>query len=257
MEQDKSRYGVVYTGSTPPSISENERGMQPIAVRVDLDNETTPLAPTSRINYGNLYTIEHNFKVKPYGVVSRASAAPLMSQFQQVNAQRFGFATQPLPTLREERVPNASPNVPSQGTRRSTNTADARNFLPAQYQQAVARHPVTPAGNTANAQPSRPNAPNVARPMQPNTSAGRPTEPPGFVDGLRQRGFTETQIQAIRGWIEQGKTPQYAMNKSRAMRELHCAPQFGDSIAQAIQQGMSYETAIAQFHARFGSSPGN
>jgi hypothetical protein len=112
MQQDQSQYGLVYTGNAPPQVSDSERGMQAIAIKIDPDNATTPLDPVSRIHYGNLYTVEHNIRVKAYGMVNQASLLPLMSQFRQVNRERIGFSTPPLQTVREDWTPQVITSGP-------------------------------------------------------------------------------------------------------------------------------------------------
>lgn len=102
VQQDQSQYGLVYTGSAPPPVSDSERGMQAIAIRIDPDNATTPIDPMSRVHYGNFYTIEHNIRVKASGLVNRDSLVPLMSQSRYVNGERFGFSMPSLQTVREE-----------------------------------------------------------------------------------------------------------------------------------------------------------
>lgn len=192
MQQDQSQYGLVYTSSTPPEISDSERGMQNIAVRIDPDNATTPLNPMSRIHYGNIYTVQHNIRVKAYGMVNRESVGPLMNQFRQVNGHKLGFCKGPLHTLQEEGTPPESTSGPSVPAQRPT---DHRQLLPPEYQRAMERHPPAAAGLSTATQASRNNAQNVARPPQSN-ALGRATGPvsitrrpaahPPSVETLRQ-----------------------------------------------------------------------
>jgi hypothetical protein len=256
MQQDQSQYGLVYTGSTPPRIANSERYMQATAIRIDPDNATTPLDPASRIHYGNVYTIEHNIKVKAYGMVNQASLGPLMSQFQQVNGHRFGFFTGPLQTLREEWTPPDVTSGPGQTPQRP---ADHRQLLPPQYQRAMERHPRTAAGASPTTQPSRGNAQNAARPPQPNApgrttgpagNTRRPAVQPGSVEDLRQRGYDEAQIRTIRDMISRGVTVPFAMARTSALAQLGCNSEAADRIAQAVQDGIPYPRVIAQYRAR-------
>ncbi|KAK4502650.1 hypothetical protein PRZ48_006076 [Zasmidium cellare] len=81
---------VLYPGRQVPQPTPDElprRGegaMVPTAVRVDPDQPTEKLTPMSRINYGKVYTVEHNVKVKPLGTVSRDSLHALIYQFKAV-----------------------------------------------------------------------------------------------------------------------------------------------------------------------------
>lgn len=255
MQQDQSQYGVVYTGSTPPPISNSERGMQAIAVRIDSDDATTRLDATSRIHYGKLYTVEHNIKVKAYGMVNQASLTPLMSQFHRVNGQRLGFHTAPLQTLREEWTP---PDVTSGPGQTAQRPVDSHQLLPPQYQKAMARHPTAAAGPPTTAQASRSNAPNVSRAPQSNapgrgtgpaSTTRRPAAPPGSVENLRQLGYNEDQVRSIRDMIGRGATAEYAMARTSALAQLGCNSEAANRIAQAVQNGTPYARAIAQYRA--------
>jgi len=256
MQQDQSQYGLVYTGSAPPPVSDSERGMQAIAIRIDPDNATTPLDPMSRIHYGNFYTIEHNIRVKAYGMVNRESLIPLMNQFRQVNGERFGFSAPPLQTVREEWTPPDVTHEPGQTPQRP---ADSRQLLPPQYQRAMERHPPNAAGTPATMQPFRSNAQNVARSPQPNSLGGtssppsstrRPAQPPISDEDLRQRGFDEAQIRSIRDMMGRGLSAQYAMARTSALKQLRCTSEAAHRIAQAVQTGIPYESVIAQYRAR-------
>ncbi|PPJ53031.1 hypothetical protein CBER1_11428 [Cercospora berteroae] len=72
---NKAEHGIVYTDpkTAQPFTGElpqrNEKGMVPIAIRVTPDEQTVKLAAGSRINYGKIYTIEHNVKVARVGMV--------------------------------------------------------------------------------------------------------------------------------------------------------------------------------------------
>lgn len=255
MQQDQSQYGLVYTGSTPPGISESERGMQSTAVRIDPDNLTMPLNSMSRIHYGNIYTIQHNIRVKAYGMVNQASVEPLMSQFRQVNGHKFGFYTGPPQTLQEGRpTPEATagPSIPTQ------RPSDPRQLLEPRYQRAMERHPPTVAGPAATTQLSRNNAQNAARQPQPNapgratgpaTNTRRPAPPPPSVETLRQRGFDEAQIRSIHEMIRRGATAPYAMAKTTALAQLDCTQEAANRIAHAVQNGMPYEAVVSQYRA--------
>jgi len=67
-------------------MSHAEAQLQPIPIRIDLDPGETHfgLDRASRVHYGKLYTIEHNSKVKPFGIVSSTSIHAFTSQFRVV-----------------------------------------------------------------------------------------------------------------------------------------------------------------------------
>lgn len=63
-----------------PRVSSGERPMlSPIRVRPRISGET--MEPMSRLNYGKLYTIEHNLKVEHFGDIHGESLQILMRQF--------------------------------------------------------------------------------------------------------------------------------------------------------------------------------
>lgn len=85
----KSEHGIVYIGEPEPQPLPEEYptrdeggGMFPLAVKIDPD-PGEKLTPQSRINYGKIYTVEHNVKVKSVGYVSKSSYRALQYQFQQ------------------------------------------------------------------------------------------------------------------------------------------------------------------------------
>jgi len=73
--------------------------MQPIAVRIDVDQRSDALDKASRVHYGKHYTIEHNFKVKPFGMVNPGSVQAFNSQFNAVWARMSPQTPQALPTI--------------------------------------------------------------------------------------------------------------------------------------------------------------
>ena len=85
----KSDHSIIHTTKSPPTPFEMERprrdekGMrQPI--RVDSDDRTTALPYLSRLNYGEVYSIDHNIKLKPFGRVNSESREVLLGQFNKV-----------------------------------------------------------------------------------------------------------------------------------------------------------------------------
>lgn len=86
----KFEHGVAYIGKQPPvadpeeSPGPEELGMQPIPVRITPDERSEKLMDMSRINYGKLYTVEHNVKVRNVGTIHPGSKRAFISQFRQV-----------------------------------------------------------------------------------------------------------------------------------------------------------------------------
>ena len=57
--------------------------MMTTAIRIDPFNKNDNLHPASRINYAKTYNIEHNMKVKPYGMVHASSMHYLVRQWTE------------------------------------------------------------------------------------------------------------------------------------------------------------------------------
>jgi hypothetical protein len=64
------------------------------AIRVDVDVKTDKLDDMSRVDFGKVYTIEHNVKVKSLGKVNRDSLQPLLYQLRAVWANTVGISPQ-------------------------------------------------------------------------------------------------------------------------------------------------------------------
>jgi ankyrin repeat protein len=84
---EAQEHAIIYTGREIPSLQAHEllaTGEMPTflpAIRVDPDIPSQQLDPTSRIDFGKAYTIRHDVKVKPFGVVNRISMAALKDSF--------------------------------------------------------------------------------------------------------------------------------------------------------------------------------
>lgn len=89
----KSEHAIIFTGKErpQPSLAElpkrGEAGMQPIPIRVDPDRRDGRLDPMSRLNFGKVYTVEHNVKAESFGAVHREFLPHLIYQWRVVWAQ--------------------------------------------------------------------------------------------------------------------------------------------------------------------------
>lgn len=101
-------HSVVYTGREIPRGKVQTPGLQPESIKVLLDDPTDKLDPESLINYGKVYTIEHNLKVKPFGMVQRDSIQHFTEQFMRVWISRVG--------LRRETKPSSRASLPSRSS---------------------------------------------------------------------------------------------------------------------------------------------
>lgn len=75
----KSEHAIVHTTKTAPEPLPGERPtrgeapMLPQSIRVDVDNKYDKLDSTSRINFGKVYSVEYNIRVRSLGKVNRDS----------------------------------------------------------------------------------------------------------------------------------------------------------------------------------------
>lgn len=87
---NKADHAVVYTGRTEPMVlpseapNPREAGLRPTAIRVDADDPAERLDPTSRIDFGRIYTIAFNTEVKNFGMVNPRSMGALVQTFHEV-----------------------------------------------------------------------------------------------------------------------------------------------------------------------------
>lgn len=85
----KWQHSIIYTGSREPdplpteSPTEGEWGMLS-SIRVKTKSKGDKLNQFSRVNYGKIYTVEHNVKVYDFGDVHKDYIARLRSQWRYV-----------------------------------------------------------------------------------------------------------------------------------------------------------------------------
>jgi len=103
----KHDHSIVYTGAAPPQPRHNElpvgneKGMmEPIGVKTTVHGER--LDKMSRINFGKIYTVEHNVKVYDFGNVKPSSIRLFVLNFEKVwniisdlSSRRFDKAMKP------------------------------------------------------------------------------------------------------------------------------------------------------------------
>lgn len=86
----KSDHTVIFTGKDPPQLhpdehpKQQELGMRPEYIRVKTRSLTDKLSPSSRLNYGKIYTIQHSAPVKAFGRVADNCLGRLESNFRSV-----------------------------------------------------------------------------------------------------------------------------------------------------------------------------
>ncbi|KAK6442486.1 hypothetical protein LTR95_001280 [Oleoguttula sp. CCFEE 5521] len=112
---DASENGIVYTGKSVPAGASRDRGLLKEAIRINPDDPSDKLDAESLIHYGKVYTIEHNIKVKPLGMVHDDSLEPLLRQFREVWVCRVGLpraAQTPAPVPRSAYPQSGSASTP-------------------------------------------------------------------------------------------------------------------------------------------------
>lgn len=114
--------------------------MRPDAIRVNPDDREDLLAPRSRIDYGKVYTIQHNIKVQPYGHVHPASMAALRHQFLNVWLGEAG-AGAVAQSLNEPGPSNT--NEAAQASQRRPSRRESHSTQPASGKSAGAKGSVT------------------------------------------------------------------------------------------------------------------
>lgn len=91
----KSHHSVIYRDSEEPDLLEGEAPqhgeaglLQFIQVKARVENDTMDRA--SRLNYGKMYTVEHNVRVYDFGMVVDKDIPILLAQWKQVLDLTFG-----------------------------------------------------------------------------------------------------------------------------------------------------------------------
>ena len=93
-----------------PTRGDNGQGMRPLAIHVAPDKRDDKLDTMSRIDFGKVSTIQHNIKVKPFGMVTTETLGALVNQFKNV-------------WLRQIEGPRAGPSTKQQGGKAPTTEA--------------------------------------------------------------------------------------------------------------------------------------
>ncbi|KAL3463917.1 hypothetical protein BJX64DRAFT_107627 [Aspergillus heterothallicus] len=76
---DPSKHTIVYMSGTEPRLSPNEPLMPKEPLEVDPTRLDETLHLKSRLNFGKIYTVEHNVKVLPIGEIAKPSMPKFIS----------------------------------------------------------------------------------------------------------------------------------------------------------------------------------
>ncbi|GAB7325646.1 hypothetical protein MBLNU13_g09625t1 [Cladosporium sp. NU13] len=94
----KSDHAVIYAGEQRPFATSaempkrGEAGMQPVSIKVELEDTRDRLDPRARVDFGRRICVQHNIRAKPFGVIDPASMKALQYQFMVVSGQITGFS---------------------------------------------------------------------------------------------------------------------------------------------------------------------
>lgn len=182
--------------------------MVPIPIRVDPDQKTEKLNVMSRINYGKVYTVEHNVKVKSLGTVSRESLQALIYQFRNVWH----------PGVSRQRGLNSIPEQGPSNSRQSVDSSPQGDYNSAY--RALLAHGWTPAQADAV--------------LKQRGKAGTSRENPGSADVEEEDASSDEAEEEADSDDEGTKT-------EKAKQAF--AKWFHDSVHALHQQGHSYEEA--------------
>lgn len=89
----KAAHAVIHTGKKPPALSEKEvpqqgeQGLLQPPIRVDADDPAEKLDELSRVDFGKVYTVEHNVKVRSLGKLNRDSVEPFLEHMESVSSR--------------------------------------------------------------------------------------------------------------------------------------------------------------------------
>ena len=199
----KSDHGIVYTGKQPPwalpteapvrGLGGNmELGMRPVAIRVVADDPSEKLESTMRLDYGTIYTIQHNVKVKRFGKVHDNSMKALLAQFSAVwKTKTDGLSI-------------ASPPETSSGEEEPTRRRDSAHARSSDGGKGYAAH------------------------GEPSASSQRPGEGISERNGSPGQGQVQAQARAyIKHMVSQGYTLEQAKRAAVARQRQQQAEQSG------------------------------
>lgn len=226
LQRNQREHGIIYTGNQAPTRPQYEPDLQPIAIRVDPDKREDKLNILSRVNYGNVYTIEHNLKVKPYGMVNRDSMLPLLAQFGDVwiskVGQRTGQSPQLVQALRPDLYGGRLDAVGSEKTLATPSQSASRPGLTPIQESAYERHaPMATAAHRSGASLPRRRPGSTASGETRLRSGGVETVPPSAAAGeisQEAREALNNMYERHRGWyLDNG----YGSEEADAAAEAH------------------------------------
>lgn len=162
-KSNQYEHGVIYTGKSAPD-TRNEPGMQPKAIKVNPDQKGAVLDENSRLNYGKVYNVEHNVKVKNFGSLNPESLKDLIDQFTAVFTSKIRQSTSSASAAKDH---EPRPDMTGQGSK----PGNQQQFLAPAHRSAVAQH-------TRNLNVATTDRRGAAANTQANSAAARGREQP-------------------------------------------------------------------------------
>lgn len=116
--------------------------MLPEAIRVRADDPTDKLSTMSRIHYGKLYTVEHNLKVRNFGIIHQDSQGTLTRNLRAVMVNMFSppstAGSSSAPTMINAQASVASTRSPNEQQVPLAQSPPRAMVLPGQNQRGKA-----------------------------------------------------------------------------------------------------------------------
>lgn len=81
--------GLIYTNYGPHVPTDHASDTQRAGIWITLDSPKHTLHPASRVNYAQLFNIDHNLKVQSYGTMDDHSLSILLRQWKQISIQMY------------------------------------------------------------------------------------------------------------------------------------------------------------------------
>ena len=78
-------HALIYTGATPPPLLLGEEELEKEPLRIIPTDSSYELDVASRVNFGKVYTVEHNLKVKDVGLISEQSLPKLLYHYNKLH----------------------------------------------------------------------------------------------------------------------------------------------------------------------------
>lgn len=86
----KQFFGTIYSSTKAPEPMDGEEGMTKVPIHLNPAHPADSLHESSRINYGKLYRVDHNLRVKDLGIVDVDFVHTLVRYFEESSVKLSG-----------------------------------------------------------------------------------------------------------------------------------------------------------------------